>query len=136
MIRGVGSDIVDIHRFISWRKFSREKLLRIFTEGELAYCMDAQGVYMLEKLAARFAAKEACYKALSSFFSLQIPPFLTLAPLIEVCNNQQGRPSLRVAWQVIADKAGITINVAPVTHVSLSHEKAYALAFVVVETLP
>lgn len=129
MIVGVGTDIVAVQRFESWQSFSQDRLKRIFSQHELDYCSDAQGRYVLERLAVRFAAKEACYKALSGFIDQKnqgqrMVPFLTLAPLIEVFNSTSGVPYLRINWQ---EAQGLQV------HASFSHEKEYALAFVVLE---
>ncbi len=137
MILGIGTDMVAINRFASWQQFSHERLQRIFTQSELDYSCTLQGDYQLERLAARFAAKEAFYKALSSAISKINPdqkmvPFLTVAPLVEVKNGQFGVPILQVNWRAFGEH--MTFTDSPMTiHLSLSHEKDYALAFVVLE---
>ncbi len=137
MILGIGTDIVAIKRFESWQQFPRERLQRIFTQPELDYCANPQGGYVLERLAARFAAKEAFYKALSSALlkidsSLKAPPFLTIAPLIRIHNGLNGVPELIVDWKVLGES--LKRELPPMTVcLSLSHEKDYALAFVLLD---
>lgn len=137
MIVGIGTDIVAVKRFESWQEFPEERLQRIFTQHELEYSRHFQGGYALERLAARFAAKEAFYKAFSSFIfrqelAIKTPALLVLAPLIEIKNNASGVPDLYVNWVCLCEKIGYEIPAVTV-HLSLSHEKDYALAFVVLQ---
>jgi holo-[acyl-carrier protein] synthase len=60
----VGIDLVDVSRIAaSIDAFGERFLRRVFTEGELAYAQAAPAL-TVERLAARFAAKEAAKKAL------------------------------------------------------------------------
>lgn len=64
MIKGIGIDIVEVHRIeqaISRRKRFAE---RVFTEGERDYCLSRHRPHL--HFAARFAAKEAAVKALGT----------------------------------------------------------------------
>lgn len=58
---GVGIDLVELAELESTIAKRRTTLRRVFTKQELAACEDA--VNRIEKLAARFAAKEAAFKA-------------------------------------------------------------------------
>ncbi|MCX8182968.1 MAG: holo-ACP synthase [Crenarchaeota archaeon] len=63
MIIGVGIDVVSISRIKrAIEKCGERFLKRVFTERELKYCF--QSGYLYERLAARFAAKEAVFKAI------------------------------------------------------------------------
>ena len=76
--------------------------------------------------AARFAAKEAFSKALGT----GIAGFELKEVFIQ--NDQLGKPELKVegkALELLKERAGNDFCL----HVSLSHEKEYALAFVVIE---
>jgi len=65
MIVGVGVDIVEVERIErAVRRFGDRFLKRVFTEQEIAYSMNK--VHPYQKLAARFAAKEAAFKALET----------------------------------------------------------------------
>lgn len=65
MIIGIGIDIIEIERIKeSVENFGNKFLDKIFTEKELEYCLSKPNKY--QHLAARFAAKEAIVKALSS----------------------------------------------------------------------
>jgi holo-[acyl-carrier protein] synthase len=62
-IAGVGIDLIDLDHFaIHYGEFDPELLARCFTEREIAYA--GEGVDRLARLAGRFAAKEATFKAL------------------------------------------------------------------------
>jgi holo-[acyl-carrier protein] synthase len=64
MIIGVGLDLVDIARVKKLIAQKKDRALaRLFTDGEVAYAMAKVQPYV--HLAARIAAKEAAYKALS-----------------------------------------------------------------------
>ena len=65
MVLGVGIDIIEIDRIKkSVDEFGDSFLRKIYTETELNYSLSKPNKY--QHLAARFAAKEAIYKALSS----------------------------------------------------------------------
>ena len=60
----VGIDLVRVSRVAeSLAQFGERFLQRVFTDGEVAYARSAPSL-MAERLAARFAAKEAAVKAL------------------------------------------------------------------------
>ena len=123
MIVGIGTDIVAIQRIQSAvERWGDHFLNRIFTAAERAYCMDSRK-NPYPHLAARFAAKEAAIKALTP---LRAPgdgaPNLTD---IEVVNDATGRPDIRLHGPVQSVVKNHQL------HVSLSHEKHYAVATVV-----
>ncbi len=65
MILGIGIDIIEIERIKqSVDEFGDAFLKKIYTQSEIDYCLSRKNKY--QHLAARFAAKEAIYKALSS----------------------------------------------------------------------
>lgn len=114
MVYGIGIDIVAVGRFGKALSRWGERLeARLFTDGELAYCKRKKN--SAEHLAARFAAKEATIKALGER-SLSFKS-------IEVVNSSDGHPSIRVD--------GLSSEYSLM--VSLSHEREYAVAQVVVE---
>ncbi len=99
---------------------------RFFNERELFPRKDASPARLMEWYAARFAAKEAFSKALGTGFS----DFKLADIYIE--KNCDGQPFLRVtggAREKLEDLCGRDAQV----HVSLSHEKEYAVAFVIIE---
>lgn len=141
MILGIGTDIVSISRFARMGTLSRDRLRTFFSESELSAAQDLQNpdCFVPAKLATRFAAKEALFKALSASlvrlghtqktFSLR---FVAQISSIEV--TQWGVPELRVDCAALEQKIGV--NLPPLQfHLSLSHEQEQALAFVVCEMI-
>lgn len=122
MMIGIGIDLVDVQRFRKVLK-RREKIgARLFTDNELSYCHAA--IDPTERMAVRFAAKEAVMKALG--VGLGGVRFRE----IEVIKDPSGRPSLTLhgnAAQLAAD-TGIRH-----WHLSLSHTSSVAEALVIAE---
>ena len=77
MIQAIGVDLVEIKRFERWHSYSDTTLKRIFSQQEIEYAR-AEPRLSAQRLAARFAVKEAAYKALS----LNIP-FLMACKALE-----------------------------------------------------
>lgn len=124
MIVGIGVDICSVERLARLRqRYGRRFLDRVFTAAEQAYC--GGGSNCDQRYAARFAAKEAFLKALGTGFASGI----TLKD-VEIASAPSGRPALVVTGQ--AKQMGQQLGVQT-THVSLSHERDHAIAFVVLE---
>ena len=116
MIGGIGTDITEVKRFEKWVK-NPEMLQRFFNEkSDSAKC---------QHYAARFAAKEAFSKALGTGitgFNLKE---------VYITNNSEGAPLLNIegaAFSLMKERLG-NCN----AFVSLSHEKEYAIAYVILE---
>lgn len=122
MIIGTGIDIVQVNRFDSW--VNNEKLLsRFFHPEEVKYIL-GQNTNQAETIAARFAAKEALGKALGTGlrgFALKD---------IWVRRDGKGKPYIEVfpAFLEITK----SYNCVKI-HLSISHEKEYACAIVILE---
>jgi holo-[acyl-carrier protein] synthase len=97
---------------------------RVFTEGESAECA-ARGD-RVQALASRFAAKEACLKALGTGWSGGLG-----FRQIEVVREGSGRPSLRLHGAAAARAAALGVTRI---HVSLTHQASAAAAVVVLES--
>jgi holo-[acyl-carrier protein] synthase len=122
MIYGVGIDIVKIERMkAAVERWGKRFLGRVFTEDELAYCYGKNEPYL--SLSVRFAAKEALIKAIGS----EIPVSLRD---IEIMNYADGRPVLNVAGRL---KSFFEEKAIRRTHLSLSHEREFGVACVVLE---
>ncbi len=122
MIYGIGIDLIKIERMrVATKKWGREFLNRIFTEDEIKYCYERKEPYL--SLAVRFAAKEALIKAIGS------EVFIPLTD-IEIINSENGVPSIRVRGRL---KEFFKKKSIKKCHLSLSHEKEFGLAFVVLE---
>jgi holo-[acyl-carrier protein] synthase len=123
VILGLGVDVVDIARLERARAMHGRRLdQRIFTADELREC--AARTDQTAALAARFAAKEACMKALGTGFARGIS-----FRHVEVLRGEDG-PRLRLSGGA-ADRAQV-LGVRRM-HVSLSHEPGLAVAVVVIE---
>jgi holo-[acyl-carrier protein] synthase len=120
MIVGIGVDLTRIVRHEKWALRSPKRLEKLFSPTEIAYCLNS--AQSAERFAVRFAAKEAFYKALGSWLT-EMPSLLRICKAVQVTylNN---RPELVVDWH--------NIGCQPLkTHLSLSHERDQAVAFVV-----
>jgi holo-[acyl-carrier protein] synthase len=123
MIRGIGVDIADIGRIRALLEKHGERFTkRVFTEGEMALCA-RKGDPSLH-LAARFAAKEAAAKALGTGLAGGVR-FIDIEVL-----GDDGPPRLMLHGRAgeIAKKIGVTR-----THLSMTHERGGAAAFVILE---
>lgn len=131
MILGIGSDLCDIDRIArSLERYGDRFTHRIFTQGERARC-DARAA-RAPSYARRFAAKEACAKALGTGISRGV-----FWRDMEVVNLPGGRPTLRLTGGALARlsemlPAGHEARV----HVSLTDDPPMAQAFVIVEAVP
>ena len=124
MIYGIGTDLVKIEQVAALHKrFGARFESRVFTERERNYCL-AQPCPSLH-LAARFAAKEAFFKALGTGKT----PGLRWAE-VSVERDQSGRPSLITLGKVHQILAEIKVQRI---HVSLTHTNSHAVAFVILE---
>ncbi len=122
MIIGCGIDVVRVERFSKLVKNDRF-LKRFFHPIEVEYIASSSS-RSAESLAARFAAKEAFAKALGTGLGT-----LTLRDIC-VKKEKNGRPILNVFAEV---KAKLELTGANYIHLSLSHEKDYAIAQVILE---
>jgi holo-[acyl-carrier protein] synthase len=133
MIIGIGSDITDIRRIERLiKRFGDRFVRKYFTDKEI----EKSGTYRKNpayaaSLAKRFAAKEACAKALGSGFKGGVS-FRD----ISVVNDKRGKPSIILSGGAMERLKEITpIDMNPTILLSLSDEPPMALAFVVIETL-
>lgn len=126
MIMGIGVDIVSIERFNQWALYPNKKLRKLFTDQEIVYCKSIQ-IKSAERFASHFAAKEAFYKALSASQIHLNKSFLTICKIVEIKRDQGQAPIFMVSEKSLELLQNINILL------SLSHEKNYAIAFVVIE---
>jgi len=119
-----GTDIIDIRRIENAIKSNGRFAGKIYTDLEIDYC-ESKRAGKYQSYAARFAAKEAFYKAIGA--GLFAGPALTD---VEVYNDEtSGEPSLRLygrAADAFRLKGGSGLSV------SLSHTADMALAMVVI----
>ena len=115
MIYGIGVDIIEVERIQSISEKNPKFLARIFTETEIAYCSKKKNKY--QHFAARFAAKEAFFKALGR--SIQWND-------IGIKNLPSGKPVLEILSEekFLFQKADV----------SISHIKDFAVATVILSS--
>ena len=128
MILGIGSDFADITRIeATLERFGERFVARIFTDIERTRSdrkPDRAGSY-----AKRFAAKEACAKALGT--GMRVGVFWRD---MGVVNLRSGAPTLALTGGAARRLAAITPpGMTPHIHLSLTDDHPYALAFVVIE---
>jgi holo-[acyl-carrier protein] synthase len=131
MIIGLGSDLCDIGRIETvLARHGVRFTHRIFTEGERTRSERRAG--RAESYARRFAAKEACAKALGTGFRRSV-----FFRDLEVVNLQGGKPTMRLTGGALRRLQAITPagHVAHI-HVSLTDEPPMAQAVVIIEALP
>ena len=117
---GIGTDITEISRIrraVENENFKR----RVFTKTEINYC-ESRGKNFAASYAARFAAKEAFFKALGT-------GIITLLE-VEVVNNSRGQPEIFLYGETktLAQEKGVDK-----IFLSLSHSSEYATAVVAIE---
>ncbi len=121
MIYGIGTDIVEVDRIKNAvQKWGDKFLRRIFDDDEISYCHRNKNPF--PSLAARFAAKEAFIKAISGVEAGGRTPKLSD---IVILNHLSGKPYIDLRGDL---KERYVINL------TLSHERHYAVATVIVET--
>ncbi|NYF88249.1 holo-ACP synthase [Tunturiibacter empetritectus] len=125
MVLGVGTDLIETRRIQeSIDRYGERFLERIFTEGEIAYCVRKKK-NAAESFSARFAAKEAGAKALGTGISRGV----TWKEL-EVRREASGKPTLHLSGR--AAELAKAMGVRRV-QLSLTHSRELAMAVVVVE---
>jgi holo-[acyl-carrier protein] synthase len=123
MIQGIGIDSIEVERIAA--KIAKEQGFRelVFSPEEIKYCQSK--AHPMEHFAARFAAKEAFFKALGTGWASG-----TAFSEIEILPDDKGKPRLHLLGQT----AETLEPVHPWTiWVSLTHLSAVASAVVIIE---
>lgn len=124
MIIGTGIDVAEPGRLeAAVKRRGRRFLERVFTPKEIAYCERHRNRW--ERYAARFAAKEAAFKALGTGWRRGVQ-----WRDVEVTNAPSGRPTLTLSGQAaeVARAAGVR-NIS----LSITHTPQFVLAQVIFE---
>ncbi|TXN03116.1 holo-ACP synthase [Methylobacterium sp. WL64] len=131
MIIGIGSDLCDIDRIARTLERHGDRFThRVFTDGERARC-DRRAA-RAPGYARRFAAKEACAKALGTGLSAGV-----FWRDMEVVNLPSGQPTLRLSGGAAARLSELLpVGHEGRLHVSLTDDPPMAQAFVIIEALP
>lgn len=121
MVIGIGIDIIEIERIKrSVDTYGNTFLNKIFTQNELDYCLSKHNKY--QHLAARFAAKEAIYKAMATSWEKD-----TTWKSIEITNESNGLPIVKLFGKLnefISDDKDIKV--------SLSHSDNYVACVAII----
>lgn len=113
-----GTDIIEINRVKKSIENVGEKFIEtIFTKDEIDYC-ESKKSQKYQHYAARFAAKEAIFKALSKYLDQNICDWQNF----EVLNDDNGKPSVNLKNNIESIES---------IDISISHCKDYAVAMVV-----
>jgi holo-[acyl-carrier protein] synthase len=125
MIVGTGVDIVETQRIEeALGRHGARFTKRLFTPAEIAYCQGFKK--SAERYAARFAAKEAAFKALGTGWREGVR-WLD----VEVTRLASGKPELRLTGHALELATAMRVARALVT---LSHSDRYAVAQVIFES--
>ena len=131
MILGIGSDLIDIRRVEkTLERFGERFVGRVFTEVEQRKSEGRQ--QRAASYAKRFAAKEACAKALGT--GLRAGVFWRD---MGVVNLRSGKPTMALTGGAAARLAALVpTGSAAVIHVTITDDYPLAQAFVVIEAVP
>lgn len=112
----VGTDIIEIERIKKIIEKKQNKFLdSMYTKKEIEYC-ESKKIQKYQSYAARFAAKEAIYKALSEYINFEYS-----WKDFEIENSKNGKPEVKLHFKID--------NLESI-EISISHCKEYAVAYV------
>jgi len=124
MITGIGIDVVQNERIRdSIHRFGDRFLNRIYTEGEIEYCKKCAQPEI--HYAARFAAKEAAFKALGTGWAAGVK-----WKDVEIVRMPSGKPELHLHGEASTFAAS---GGAKRFYVSLTHDQLVSCAVVILE---
>lgn len=113
-IKGIGTDIVEIARLKkAVDRQGEDFLLKLFSKEEIAYCKKFKDPF--PRFAGKYAAKEAFSKAIGKGFGKELGILD-----VEIKNERSGKPYIETE----KDFGKIFL--------SISHERSYAIAFVII----
>ena len=119
-----GIDIIEVERIKeAIDDMGNGFLNRIYTEKEIEYCNKSEAM-KYQHFAARFAAKEAVFKAISKYISGRED---ALWKDIEILNDESGKPEINV--DKLIENINKTADIKLINiDISISHIKEYAVA--------
>jgi holo-[acyl-carrier protein] synthase len=131
MIIGVGSDLIDIRRVEkTLERFGERFIARVFTDIERRKSDGRR--QRAASYAKRFAAKEACAKALGTGFRDGV-----FMRDMGVVNLRSGKPTMALTGGAATRlQALVPAGMQPVIHVTITDEWPHAQAYVVIEAVP
>lgn len=130
MIIGIGNDVIDIRRIEeTLDKYGERFIQRIFTDVEIA--KSEKRAQRAASYAKRFAAKEACSKALGTGFRAGV-----FWKDMGVVNEPSGKPTMSLTGGARAHLDRMTPPGHSVRiHVTITDDFPYAYAFVMIEAV-
>jgi holo-[acyl-carrier protein] synthase len=133
MIIGIGSDLTNIERIDATLKRYGERFVnRVFTTAEQAKAARRTDSIKAATYAKRFAAKEACAKALGTGIYRGV-----FFRDMGVVNLPSGKPTLELTGGALAFlNKMVPPGMKPSIHLSLTDDHPWAQAFVIIEALP
>ncbi len=134
MIIGTGSDLIDIRRVEkTLARFGERFINRCFTETERRKAESRRpGGTHIATYAKRFAAKEACSKALGTGFNQGV-----FMKDIGVVNAPGGKPTLELTGGAKKRlEVLVPAGMKPVIHVTITDEAPLAHVLVIIEAVP
>ncbi len=131
MIVGLGSDLIDIRRIEkTLERFGDKFVFRIFTEIERK--KSDRRKERAASYAKRFAAKEACSKALGTGFRKSV-----YWRDMGVVNEPSGRPTMALTNGAHKQLLRLVpVGHKPVIHITITDDFPWAQAFVIIEVVP
>jgi holo-[acyl-carrier protein] synthase len=124
VIKGIGIDTIELARIARvYAAYPQRFLDRIFATEEKAYALRYKDP--VPRLAARFAAKEACMKALGTGWNHGVR-----WRDIVVVNDKTGKPALELRGKA---RARFDRLAAERVYISITHDREHATAFVIFE---
>ncbi|MDO8840144.1 MAG: holo-ACP synthase [Parvibaculum sp.] len=131
MILGIGNDIIDIRRIeLTLERFGDRFIERIFTDVERRKS-EARRM-RAASYAKRFAAKEACSKALGTGFRQGI-----FWRDMGVVNLRSGQPTMALTGGALARLEAMTPDgMAAIIHLTITDDHPQAQAFVIISAVP
>ncbi|WP_025898753.1 holo-ACP synthase [Sneathiella glossodoripedis] len=131
MIIGIGNDIIDIRRIEkTLLRFGDRFINRIYTDVEIAKAERRRN--RVETYAKRYAAKEACSKALGTGFRKGV-----FWRDMGVVNMPSGRPTFKLTGGALMRLQELTPEgMDAVIHLTITDEPPQAQAIVMIEAIP
>ena len=124
MIVGTGIDIAEPQRIRqAVERYGGRFLDRVFTAREISYCERKRNKW--ERYAARFAAKEAAFKALGTGWRGGVR-----WREVEVSNEPSGKPTLKLTGTAGELASGLHVQQVSL---SITHTPQFVLAQVILE---
>jgi len=121
MVIGVGIDIIEVARIRrAYNRLGKRFLEGVYTVAEQKFSL--KHADPAERLAARWAAKEAVAKALGTGFARGVKPLD-----FEIVDNERSRPTVNVSGKAKKYLGDMKV------HLSISHIADYATAMAVIE---